>query len=277
MVFTKRRFRRKRYLSKSYIKSRTGSKSQSNQINRLQTQIKTINRKIKDRAQYVQYQITSNQVAIGHLAAPSNLWQPAVFNPIAPGSWTPIFQTEPVGLRGNKFRGRSIGFEHMIQLNTIDDDGLSKVPVTCTLMCVALRKETALQFLQDSNGLQDFTQANENYVLSSMGAIQGSGMVFINKGQFKIRYVKRFMLGALTDFTDGTPTNNLADNNRRIYKRLNYPNLIKSGRGDKSITDMDGEDIEPTDHLTWLLFHNAYGTQTLSWHCNAVITGRETN
>lgn len=279
MVRMRRRFngRRRKYLSKTYIKTKRGSRAQSNQIVRLQSQIKTINRKISDRAQYSQYQLTNSQTVIGHGAAISSLWQPAVFAPIVPTNWTNIFQTESTLLAGNKFRGRSIGFEHMIQINTIDGDGLSKIPVTCTLMCVSLRKETALQLLQDSGGLVNFTQANKNYVLSPMGVVQGAGMIMINKGQFKIRYMRRFMLGALTDFADGTPTNNLKDNNRRIYHRVSYPNLIKSGRGDVSFLQMTGPDIQPQDHLIWLLFHNAYGTQTLSWHTNCVITGRETN
>lgn len=278
MVRMRRRFgRRKKYLSKVYIKTKRGSRAQSNQIVRLQSQIKTINRKINDRAQYAQYQVTNSQTAIGHGVAISSLWQPAVFAPIVPNNWTPIFQTEQNDPAGNKFRGRSIGFEHMIQLNTIDGDGLSKIPVTCTLMCVTLRKETALQLLQDSAGLVNFTQGNKNYALSSMGLVQGSGMCMINKGQFKIRFVKRFMIGALTDFADGTPTNNLKDNNVRIYKKMSYRNLIKSGRGDQAFTDLVGADIEPTDHLIWLLFHNAYGTQTLSWHTTSIITGRETN
>lgn len=280
MVFRRRmRYkRRSKYLSKSYIKSKKGSKSQANQIMSLQRQIKGINRKVSDRAQYSQYQITNSQTVIGHGAAISSTWQPAVFTPISPTNWQAIFQSESSSLlTPNKFRGRSIGFEHMIQINTIDGDGLSKIPVCCTLACVSLRKETALQLLQDSAGLTNFTQANKNYVLSPMGLIQGAGMIMINKGQFKVRYMKRFMLGALTDFNDGTPTNNLGDNNRRIYHRISYPNLIKSGRGDVNFLQLTGPDMEPQDHLIWLLFHNAYGTQTLSWHTNCVVTGRETN
>lgn len=279
MRYRKNRSRRykKRYLSKTNIIAYKGAKSQSKQILSLQKQIKTINTKINDRTQYSQYQIANSQIAISHLAALSSTWEPAVFRPIAPINWTRIFQTESTSNLGNKFRGRSIGFEHMIQLNVIDGDGLSKVPVTCTLMCVTLRKETALQTIQDSNGLSNFTQDNKHYVLTNMGAVQGSGMCMINKGLFKVRYVKRFMIGALTDFADGTPTNNLNDNNKRIYHKFAYTNLIKSGRGDVSFNLMPPEDIEPTDHIIWLLFHNAYGTQSLSWHTNTVITGRETN
>ena len=42
-------------------------------------------------------------------------------------------------------------------------------------------------------------------------------------------------------------------------------------------TDITAEDLEPTDHVIWLLFHNAYGSQFLTWSTNTVITGKETD
>ena len=271
--------RRRKYLSKSYVKSKKGAKSQSNQILSLQRQIKSLSVKVNDRTQYSQFQAANNQEIIGHGAAPNTLWQPAVFVPTQPNFWTPIFQSETVADNnyGNKIRGRSIGFEHMIQLNPPVAEVGSLDPVTCTLMCVALRKETAVQVIQETNNLTDFTQGNRSYVLSTMGTAQGAGMCFINKGYFKVRYLKRFMIGGYTDFVEETKTTNLRDNNRRIYCKLRYNNLYKSANGSESWKDLTPEKLEPTDHLIWLLFHNAYGTQTISWHTNMVYTGRETN
>jgi len=271
--------RRSKYLSKSYVKSKRSNKSQASQILSLQRQIKSINRKVGDRTQYTQWQKANFQPEIGHVLAPSSSWQPAVYIPTTPNTWTPIFQSDQRADEnyGNKFRGRSMGFEHMIQINTdaaVPQDG---DPVTCTLMCLSLRKETALQVIQATNNLTDFTQGNRSYVLSTMGAQQGSGMCMINKAYFKVRYVNRFMLGANTDFAISAKTTNLKDNNKRIYHKLNYPNVIKSGRGDVQWAQMTAEDLEPTDHIIWLLFHNAYGTQFLTWSTNTVITGRETN
>jgi hypothetical protein len=144
-------------------------------------------------------------------------------------------------------------------------------------MCVTLRKETALQVIQESNGLADFTQGNRSYVLSSLGSAQGAGLCMVNEGYFKIRYQERFILGGKTNFVEDVRTTNLHDNIKRIYVKMPYTNLYKSANGQESWKDLDGTKVEPTDHLIWLLFHNAYGTQTISWYGNSVYTGRETN
>lgn len=79
------------------------------------------------------------------------------------------------------------------------------------------------------------------------------------------------------DFDSNIHTTNLYDNNRRIYHKMPYTNLIKSGNGSQSWKELTPDKLEATDHLIWLLFHNAYGAQTISWHTNCVYTGRETN
>lgn len=270
------RRRRSRYLSKSYIASKKGAKSQSKQIMSLQRQIKGLSTKVRDKAQYVQYQ-NADYREFGHGILPVADWQPSVFGAISPNTWLPIFQSSSFVQESNKFRGRSIGIEHMIQLEEPETEG---DPVTCTLFCVSLRKETAQQFLNDSNGFTALDNGRD-YVMTTMSnaaAGQGSGMVMLNKGIFKLRAKPvRFMIGLRTDFTTGNPTNNLKDNNKRIYQKLSYSNLIKSGRGDVSYKQMTPAEIEPTDGIFWLLFHNAYGGQELSWSINSVITGRETN
>lgn len=274
MARTRRYGRRRKFLSKSYIKSKKGATSQAKQILSLQRQVKGIARKVVDRAQYVQFQV-NDYFEFGHGISPVADWQPKIFAPIDPSNWFPIFQTDDTN--SNKFRGRSIGVEHMIQLEAPETEG---DPVTCTLFCVSLKKETALQFLQDSNFFTDLNNGR-HYVMTNMSTAltgQGSGMVMLNKGIFKLRQKpRRFMIGLRTDFTTGNPTNNLKDNNVRIYQKISYPNLIKSGRGDQSYKDLGENDIEPTDGIYWLLFHNAYGGQELTWSVNSVITGRETN
>ena len=90
----RRNYRRRRYLSKTNIVANRGAKSQAKQILSLQRQVKTINRKVNDRTQYSQFQIAYSQEALGHGALPSTAWQPAVFRPIAPSVWTPIFQSD---------------------------------------------------------------------------------------------------------------------------------------------------------------------------------------
>lgn len=275
MPYGRRNYRRKRTVSKVWAKSKTGAKSQASQIVKLQKQISSINRKVKDRAQYVQFQKNQYQ-EVGHSLAPVSLWQPAVFNAIEPSVWTPIFQTDSSDYT-NKFRGRSIGIEHMIQL---ENPPLEGDPVTCTLFTVSLRKETAQQFLQDSAGVTSLSNGL-HYVMTNMStalAGQGSGMVMLNKGIFRLRAKpQRFMIGLRTDFESDNPTNNLRDNNKRIYQKLSYTNVLKSGIGTESYKDLTSTDLEPTDHIFHLLFHNAYGEQEITWSVNAVVTGRQTN
>lgn len=272
------RGRRKR-LSKTYVTSKKGATSQSRQIMSLQRQVNRISVTLRDRTQYSQYQMTHHDLDIGHGIALPGAWQPAIYRCISPDNWGTIFQTPDENVTGNeanKFRGRSIGFEHMIQL--ADPQVANGDPVTCTLFCVSLKKETATQFLQDSSFFTALSQGR-HYCQTTMGNVQGSGMVMLNKGIFNIRYMKRFMIGKNVDFslTEEVQTTNLADNNKRIYTRIRYPNLLKSGRGDTPWKDMQLNDIEATDHLCWMLFHNAYAAQTLSWNVNGVITGKITN
>lgn len=274
-----RRFRRRRsrYPSKTWVYANKGKRSQAKQIYKLTKAVRNHGRKLSDRAQYVQYKVTFGSNGITHGLDPLSSWQPAVKRLINPsGAWTPIFQTPTAAGNDNtnKFRGRSIGTEHMIQLE--DPEGSEGDPVTCTLFCVTVRKEAARQFMNDTLNGSSLTQ-NQHYTLSSMGALQGSGMVMLNKGIFKIRYQKRFMLGAFTDFQADHPTSNLLDNNRRIYHRLSYPNVIKSNIGTKGYEQLDLVEIESTDQVFYYLFHNAYGSQAIAWHMNGVITGRETN
>ena len=106
--------------------------------------------------------MTHYGAAITHGINSSHTWQPSIFRPISPDQWQPIFQTPhapasaPQADEANKYRGRSIGFEHMIQL--ADPEEGNGDPVTCTLYCVSLRKETAQQFLKES---QHFTNLNQ--------------------------------------------------------------------------------------------------------------------
>lgn len=281
MPYTRRRRRtyrrRSRAPTKTYIYSRKGAKSQAKQIYSLSKMVKRHDTKIRDRAQYVQFK-TSMHGNYGHGVAPSSTWQPVIKRMINPSSgWTPVFQTPTLSGndKPNKFRGRSIGTEHLIQLS--DPVGSEGDPVTFTLFCVTLRKEAAKQFMNDTSGGTVLIQ-NQHFTQTSLGLIQGAGMVFLNKGIFKIRYCKRFMLGSNIDFNDSTEnTSNLRDNNMRLYHKLSYPNVIKSNTGTKGYEQMDQGEIEETDQVFYYLFHNAYEAQEIFWSLNAIITGRQTN
>lgn len=286
----KRRYRRsrrnnyrRRKVSKVTAFSRKGASSQARQIWKLQKQVNSVRNKVKDVTQYRQYQF-SQGVTQGGGATPGY----AVFNLVQPDQWAPIFQA-PSGhqtLSPNKFRGRSVGIEGIIQLA---DPSVSQAPVTGTIFLASLRKEVAKQFVERTGNGINMQQAVD-YSTAAMGLVQGSGMTMLNKGTFKIHYVRRFMIGGKTNFEDDydehdtAPTTNLRDNNVRYYIKHRYQNLIKSdGPDSRSITSTGGfktitiDTLEPHDQLYLFIFSNAIDGQALSLHMNVIFTGRTSN
>lgn len=280
MNYRRRRYgrkRRSRVPTKTNIYSKKGKNAQAKQIYQLSRAVKRHETKLNDRAQYVQYKTVFGSNGITHGFTPSSEWQPVVKKMISPnGNWTPVFQTPTLAGndKGNKFRGRSIGSEHLFQME--NPSGTEGDPVTCTLFCVTLRKEAAQQFMNDTSQGSTLIP-NQHYTITSLGVLQGAGMVFLNKGIFKIRYCKRFIIGANIDFEADQKVTNIRDGNLRIYHRMSYPNLIKSTLGTKGYKQLNESEIEDTDQVFYFLFHNAYEAQAIAWHMNSIITGRETN
>lgn len=279
----KRYYKRSKRVKKSTAMSKKGAKAQSKQIIKLQNQIDKINVVVKDVSMYRQYQYPLSGT-IGAGVAPSY----GVFNLINPSIWTEIFQS-PSGqetMSPNKFRGRSIGMEGMIQLA---DPDAALAPVTGTIFLASLRKEVANQFAERTGDGANLTE-RVDYCKTDMGALQGSGMVMLNKGTFKIHEVRRFMIGGKTNFEtdfdahDTAPTTNLKDNNYRFYMKHRYQNLLKSdGPDSRTVTTSGGfrtltkDTLEPTDQLFMFIFCNAYGDQAVNIHLNTVITGKTSN
>lgn len=291
----RRRYRRRRpnkTVTKARALSKRGSKNQASQILKLQKQITLINRNVRDNTKWTQYSMALS-ASVGTATEPSY----STWNLIQPINWEPIFQTRSTGnvnqMTPSKFRGRSIGLEIMAQLGSITGVTLemSQEPITCTIFVVSLRKETAKQFVDETNNGVDLVE-DIHYRKTSLGTLQGSGLVMLNKGYFRIRKIKRFMLGGVTNFYDddsGMPegaqaTTNLKDNNKRFYFKIPYSNVIKdAGPNQRSATAPAGfktlklDEIEPHDQVLVYGFSNAYADQALSLHANMVITGNTTN
>jgi len=290
--------RRKNYrkgskrVKKSTAMSKTGAKAQSKQILKLQRQVDSLNRNVRDNTKWTQYSMSLNATVRDVTAPTYSTW-----NLIQPKLWEPIFQTRSSGninlWTPSKFRGRSIGLEIMAQIGSITGvtAELSQEPITATLFIASLRKETAKQFVDATSNGVDLVE-DVHYRKTSMGTLQGSGMVMLNKGFFKVRYVKRFMLGGVTNFYGGdegmpespAPTTNLKDNNRRMYIKIPYKNVLKdagpnvrSTSAASGFKDLDLNEIEPHDQLYVFCFANSYADQAVSLHANMVITGNCTN
>ena len=288
---SRRRRRGTKTVTKAQSKS-TSAKSQAVQIRKLQRQINSINRNVRDNTKWTQYSMALN-ASVGAVDAPTF----STWNLIQPASWTPIFQTRSTGyVNGatpSKFRGRSIGIEILAQLGSITGvtAEMSQEPVTATIFICSLRKETAKQFVEETNNGVDLIE-DVHYRKTSLGTLQGSGLVMLNKGFFKIRHVRRFMVGGVSNFYDSdsgmpdgaAPTTNLQDNNRRFYIKIPYRNVIKdAGPNQRTATAPSGfktmtiDQVEPHDQVYVFCFSNAYADQALSVHANMIITGNTTN
>ena len=284
----RRRGRRTKRVSRVWAASRRGARSQSKQIMTLQRQINYVKRRVKDNTKWTQFHYALNSNVGGATAPTYGVWN--LINPIL---WEPCFQARSSSFQNyataSKFRGRSIGLEMMCQLGPITEGSPSQDPVTATIFLCSLRKEVAKQFVHDTNNGTDLVEG-VHYVKSSMGTLQGEGMVMLNKGIFHIRKVRRFMLGGNTNFYEDGPddthvfTTNLKDNNRRIYWRIPYRNLLKDdGPDQRLVTSPSGwktltlDDVEPSDQLYVFMFSNAYADQAVAIHANIVITGQVAN
>ena len=289
-----RRYRPRKRVSKTDARSNTGRKAQSRQITKLQKQITRIDRQVQDTIQYRQYAM-SDHVVLEGTGEERDDTHYSIINLVNPAQWLPIFQTPSMleTVSPNKFRGRSLGLEVVYELSNPD---VASSPITATTFVCSLRKEVAAQFRDRTNNGSGMTNQIDFYksemsseVLPTEG--QGDGMVFLNKGIFKIRYVKRWTIGGKTNFEpfvadvdDVAATTSLADNRKRLYIKLPYRNFIKSDGPDSRSTVNTGgfrtltmDTIEPTDQLYLFTFANNYGDQKLSISFSAIFTGVTSN
>lgn len=289
-----RRYRARKRVSKTDARSNKGAKAQSRQIQKLQKQITRIDRQVSDTIQYRQYAL-SDHVVLAGTGEERDDTHYSVINLVDPANWLPIFQT-PSGqesLSPNKFRGRSVGIELAYELSNPD---VATSPVTATTFICSLRKEVAEQFREGTSNGNSMTN-QVHYYKSRMSSEtlltegQGDGMVFLNKGIFKIRYVKRWTIGGKTNFEpfvadtdDVSVTTKLSDNRKRLYIKMPYRNFIKSdGPDSRTLTSTGGfrtlskDVLEPTDQLYLFTFANCYGDQELSISYSAIFTGVTSN
>ncbi len=281
--------RRRRYMPKSYIKSKTGNRSQANQIVSLQRQIKSLSVRTDDSQQYVQYlkQFTQSD------GAPTELTNGLMyaFPLVDPKSWQRIFQADNRTDNSNKFRGRSMGLQTQWVLGNTETPA---PPMPVYMYIVSLRKERGQEFLND---LGEFTEAqktggkpfpanavNKWYSRTSVeeGVVSDMySLIFLNKGVFKIHMFKRFFIGNQTNWAnvpdDNRPVTNLKDTNKLFYHKQTFANLITPGQGQWK--DMDVADLATKDQL-FLLVHYDKPTaveSNLTFSGSCIFTGKVTN
>jgi len=287
----RRPYRRRKYLSKARIASKTGAKAQSSQIASLQRQVKTLNVKTSDADQYCQYlhQFTETGGAPVELESGKMTCWPI----IQPDQWENIFQSDNRTDNSNKFRGRSLGVQTQFVLG---DTEVPQPPMPVFMYIVSLRAERGQQFLTD---LGDYTTdekttgkvfpndfVNKYYSRCSVEegiASNMNSLIFLNKGVFKIHYSKKFFIGNQLNWAElaGEDANysstNLADANKMFYHKQTFQNLLTPPIG--KWKDMTFEDLATKDNL-FLLIHYDKPTvveSDLTVSANCIVTGKATN
>ncbi len=253
-------------MSKAHIKSKTGAKSQANQIVRLQRQIKSINTKVNDTTQYVQYlqQLTDGDAPIT-LTSGVMTCLPLV----EPDKWERLFQSDGRTDNSNKFRGRSLGMQAQFVLGNTEEPS---PPLPVFMYVVSLRKERGQEFLNDlgtwtsgekSTGKVWPTSQFINKYYSRTTVEEGTlfnmnSLIFLNKGVFKIHMFKRFFIGNQLNWAnvpdDNYPSTNIKDANKMIYYKQQFSNLITPGTGQWK--DMELEDLATKDNLFCLIHYD---------------------
>jgi len=290
--------RRGRYMPKSYIKSKTGNRSQANQIVSLQRQIRTLNTKTSDSEQYVQYlqQLTDD-------SSPITLTSGVVtcLPLVEPKEWVRIFQSDARSDNSNKFRGRSLGLQAQFILGNTEEPS---PPLPVFMYIVSLRKERGQEFLNDlgewtadekktgkewSDGVFPGDSGgfvNKYYcrtTVESGAAVNMNSLIYLNKGVFKIHMFKRFFIGNQLNWAnaaaaeDNYPSTRIGDANKMIYHKQRFPNLITPGSG--KWKDMELEDLATKDNLFCLIHYDRPTVleSDLTVSISTLFTGKVTN
>lgn len=256
--------------------SKTGGKAQASQIWLLQKQTNKLLKRSEDRRKLIQFKHSFSQ----HIASPTGeITGPSYGHQalIAPNVWEKVFNTTDANMNQNQFNGHSIGLEYRFDVET------DKNPVTYTIMVLRARKDTATEFAHDTGNGVTLTK-DVHYTHSSLGTVQGSGMVMVNKSCFDILYVKKGMVGPTVDDTalaTSTATTSIADNNVMGYVRIPWKRTLKtdgkaSASENKYFKGMTVADVDPTDQIHLYCFANNYGTQICNFYGNMIISGHVT-
>ena len=269
------------YVSKQWASSKKGAGSQASQIMSLQRQMNAVKLSVRNNIQWSQYQFRPN-ILTHNVLAPTPFVIPLVGPSAHTGAfthvgWRRIFNSDVQVQNNIKWQGRSVGIEYQASLGNA---ATAAAPITCTLFIVSLRPKISQLTQLETNFLSTLTEG-EHYVQNTMGSVQGSGMVFLNKSIFKIHHIDRFMIGAKTNFVvaEESPTTNLADNLHRRYVSLPYKHLLKgdgSGNSGQTWSALNYETVPQKAQMYVICFPNNYGDQTFDFTLNALFTGRTT-
>ncbi len=307
-----RRGRRSRYRSgktADYIRRKTDSNSQANQLLTLNKQVSALrvaNRHTTMWQQfYMENQFPQNPDDFTPLILPYKFITVPL---VRPDKWRPCFQS--IGSAGDSqvsFGPKYMGHSMDIQIRFAITDNAASLPQSIVHMwLVKMNNETGNQVLRDTLQLQTTSPASggsfnngslhdqrywiDTTVKADDTSTTPSGLVMLNKQAFNVLYHKKFQMGNQLNNTaldDAQPTTSLTSSVRNFRIRLPYKNHIKSALGTTTsatnpITGwkaIEREELEPKDQV-FLIVHTNYPSigvvdpTTLDLSYNCVFNGR---
>jgi hypothetical protein len=271
----------KRRVNTTRARYKTGAKSQSTQIIKLQKQVDKIKIKTKDLMLRANFQdhgtiiMSTGQQPGGAQQARISLH---VRELLRPPQLTPIFTTTDAFDANNKVRVKRL--QLIMDLTILPPTNQETTPVYprfITIWIVSLKKETGKQLLSKSNNMNEsnFNGLANGYATfyNTTGDLRSTpsltnrrGQYFLNPDIFNIRKVKRCIMGnafvqtpALVE--PGYPTN-LAAYAKRLKLTLPMNNVIQSGGGGTAWKAMTPAQMNTQDRSWMIVECEGYSTDT---------------
>ncbi len=287
---TRRRKQPAQKRNKKYIKKARSSYAQQKQLLSIQRQVNFTNNKLRDRAQYAQFDCPLDDADGGTSGTQKTLPNGAFYitDLIKPNLYTPIFQSTSTITLTNKFQFSSFDIQLLFSPKN------SEAPLTPRVVRVwilSLRDETAQKTLNETNNMTgaglDASPVREYvYKTTSDGGLDT--LVKFNPAAFKIHAYREFLMGNILNETanildsdEDQPSANLTDPIKRCRIKFGMRNKLKPPT--ESWRTMTPAQIMPKDRR-YLCVHvggwggaGVDGDNEVVMNTNIVANGRLTN
>lgn len=223
--------------------------------------LRTLERKVSNNRQWGSYELNSS-----HAPIDPGTW--SVISLVNPPQWLQRFQSSDFIEHNKKINLHSC----TLQLYYSPEDSLlALTPKLVNVFVVKLKRETALQTLDDTSQMSTAgfnLPANKNRLWDTQD-IGLSYEVFpeLNRGVFKVLAHRQFQIQNIIQETSSIPEATEDDvavtTPQGTYKRCKIHfkahNLIKSGRGDQSWKEMAESELDPLDRYYLLTYVGGNG------------------
>lgn len=272
-----------------YIKNRRGSYHQQKQLLSLQRQVKFQHTKLRDRAQYAQFNVPLDEADGGTTGHQKTLPNGSFYvsDLVKPSAFTPIFQSTSTITLTNKFQFSSYDIQLLFSPKNSET---ALTPRVVRVWVLGLRPETGSKTLNDtaqmsSAGLNAAPANEYTYSTQSDGGL--NTLVKFNPAAFKIHAYREFLMGNILNETSQEPVTenqlsaNVSDPIKRARIMFRMRNKLKPAS--ESWRVMTTAQIMPNDRR-YLCVHvggwggpDVDGDNEIVMNTNIICNGRLTN